>query len=214
MTYDADEETSWRAYATRIDAVLDLRYEDSSGDVSQHTVEARYFNEASLFGRCQLHKANREFLYSRISSCQDANTKVDIPNAYKYLLRLYEKTPEYSYEITIEEHQDILRALLYIMEHSGHQEHQRPLIIATLCRKLSGDNRIDTRHTAHFVVMHRRASPQAFKLMIGRLSQSLLAPQKAALLKLATKLATQFEAPNGDTQEALDYMTQRFAKTE
>lgn len=214
MTHEVDEEASWRAYATRVDALLDLRYENNSGEVSQRTVEVRYVNETSLFGRCQLRNANREFLYSRISSCQDANTKADIPDACEYLLHLYESTPEYSYEITTEKHQDILRALLYIMEYSVHQEHQRALIIAKLCRKLSGDDRIDTRHTARFVVMHRRASLQAFKLMTGRLSKNLLAPQKVALIKLAAKLITQFDAPNSYSQAALDYMTKRFAKAE
>lgn len=212
MTHEVVEEAGWREYATRVDAVLNLYYEDRPGEIIQCIVEARYFNEASLFGRCNLHNANCEFLYSRIISCQDVNTKADIPDVYNYMLHLYENTPEYSYEIIIEKYQDILRTLLSIMEYSGHQAHQRALIIATICRKFSGDERIDARHTAHFVVKHRRTSFQAFKLIIGRLNKSLSASQKTSILKIATKLATQFETPNRYTQEALNYMTKRFAK--
>jgi hypothetical protein len=218
--HDPDDKNDefWTQYGMPAVTTLRFTYEDGAGKRSERLVDVKLFAESAwgpqLIGHCHTRNATRTFKVDRIKNCVDETSNTNVEDVYDHLCELYEKTPEYSYEGVLEKSQDMLRALLYIMEYSGHQEHQRAIVLTALCKKWSGDERIETRHVAPFVVQHRRASIQAFRLIAGRISKSLAPSQQPGFLALASKLATQFGPTNSYNQEALDYLAKRFAKPE
>lgn len=215
---DDDMEEYWRDAGMPAAATLKFSYQSSAGTSTQRTVDVREFAEGffgpQLRGHCQLRNATRTFNIDSISDCVDLQTGEQVEDVAGHLFELYKKTPEHSFDAVVAEHLDKLRALLYVMQFSGHELPQRVHVLLAICRKLSGDDRISTRQVAGLVVQYRRESIQAFRLMIGRLNKQLTAAEKAALIQLATRIATHFEPTNKFSQEALDYMVKRFAKDE
>jgi|GEM_PF-6373641 len=215
---DDENDEFWTKYGMPAVTTLHFTYEDGTDKHSERLVDVKLFAESAwgpqLIGHCHTRNATRTFKVDRIKNCVDETSNTNVNDVYDHLCDLYEKTPEYSYESVLEKSQDMLRALLYIMEYSGHQEHQRAIVLTALCKKWSGDERIEARHIAPFVVQHRRASIQAFRLIAGRVSKSLPPSQQPGFLALASKLATQFGPTNSYNQEALDYLKKRFAKPE
>lgn len=216
--YDDGMAEFWKTDGIPAEALLRLTYEDSSGQSSERLFETRLFTAPdstfSILGHCHTRNAERTLRIDRITHCIDERTSKTVGDVYEYLFDLYRETPTYSLDNVLADNTDKLRALLYVMRYSGHQEHQRTQVITALARRWSDDSRISTAMTVPFFMRHRMESIEAFRMMAGRLNKALSAQEKADFIKLATKLATQFEATNSYSQEALDYMAKRFAKSE
>ncbi len=216
--YDDGMAEFWKTDGIPAEALLRLTYEDSSGQSSERLFETRLFTEPdstfSILGHCHMRNAERTLRIDKITHCVDERTGQKIDDVYEYLFDLYRETPTYSLDNVLADHSDKFRALLYVTRYSGHQEHQRLQIITALAQRWSDDSRISTALTVPFFIRNKMESIQAFRMMAGRLNKALSAQEKADFIKLATKLATQFEATNSYSQEALDYLAKRFAKSE
>lgn len=210
---DIDREF-WKDCGMPISCDLTFDYTNYEGESTRRRVTTTHFTDTGqILGHCHLRNAEREFRIDSIDNCVDTTTRQPIANLYDHLFDLYEQTPEHSFDQVWTDHIDKLRALLYILEYSGFDETQRVQVIQKLCQQLGKDDRITTASAAKIVVQYRRAGLQSYKLTVGRLSKTLTDREKAAVQKLANKIATQFEKqPNQYTQEALNYIAKRFSE--
>lgn len=200
----------WTDSGKLVDAILQINYVSGSGETTKRKIHVTHFDDSSIRAHCDLRREVRTFLIDRIASCVDFLSERRVDDVYDHLFGLYEQTPEYSYRRTVNDHLDHLRAILYIIEFSGYSESQQVGIIRNLCRRLANDNRISAAMVSKLFVQYRQASLLSYKQAVGRLSKKLSEQDKAALLKLATRMATTIEETNKFSQEALDYMSKRF----
>lgn len=210
---DEADETTWRFCGTPLSTTLKLRYVSPGGLETEGFVDVRYFNQSGLFGRCRVTGSDREFSYLRIRSCHGADGTVAIHKTYEHLSSLYVSTPDHTFDEVTSRYSDALRTLLYVMEHSGYQQHQIVESITSICKQWSKDSRINTLHGARFYLRHKGASFHDFRRTAGKVNYNLVGAQKMDFLKVATQAATQFGPTNLHNREALKHMAKLFART-
>lgn len=109
---------------------------------------------------------------------------------------------------------DTLRALLYLLDTTGQMESKALEIISEAYQNLYGIEIISSSAATRLVEHLAIPSKQAFNRIIGSIHKSAERLAKAELLQLTELIISDANANTDTTQEALDYMIQRFAKSE
>lgn len=215
---DEGMEEFWREYGIPAQALLRLTYNDSDGRATERLFETKLFTEPdstfSILGYCHMRQAERTLRIDQITHCVDERTGEQVDDVYEYLFDLYRKTPTCSLDNVLADHQDTLRALAYVLDAGGRWLSHGQAVIGIACRKLSGDARITDDMLAQHLESVAGGSLQAYRMVIGRLNKSLTTNAKAAVIRLATKIASLDGQISAAEQEALDYMAKRFATSE
>lgn len=216
--HDDDMSELWSEYGMPAEAMLRLTYENSSGQASERLFETRLFtgpdSTLSILGHCKTRNAERTLRIDRITHCVDERTGKSVDDVYEYLFDLYRQTPTFSLDNLVAEHGDTLRAIAYVLGAGDRWHSHGQAVIGIASRKLSGDARVTDAMLSPHLESISGDSLQAYRMAIGRLNKSLSVEAKSAVLRLATKVANLDGHISGTEQEALDYMTKRFAKSE
>jgi len=124
-----------------------FNYIDSSGQSSKRLVSIVQFEgideDGMIFGYCHDRKANRSFLYARMSKVVDADTGEVIPNLREHLNREWLKSPEPIVEALKDQHQEMLQILLFMAKADGAMHKPESSLIGQLCRYVMRDERLD-----------------------------------------------------------------------
>lgn len=220
--HDDGMDEFWDEYGMPAQALLRLTYEDSSGQASERLFETRLFtgpsSAFSILGHCHMRNAERTLRIDKITHCVDEQTGKPVEDVYEYLFDLYEKTPDYSFDRVADIHIDTLRAAMHMAGCACLTELEQVTVIKQICQQLSGDSRITMEPVSKLVQRYAGMPPtgvdQTFRLIAGRLNKSLSHNNKAAVVRLCTKVAGLKGAVNSVSQESIDYLAKRFAKTE
>lgn len=208
----------WSEHGIPAQALLRLSYEDSSGQVTERLFETKLFTEPdstfSILGHCHTRNAERTLRIDRITHCVDERTGERVEDVYEYLFDLYRETPVYSLDNVLADHADTLRALAYVLNAGDRWQSHGQAVIGIACRKLSGDTRVSDAMLSPHIASISGDSLQAYRMVIGRLNKSLSTEAKTAVLRLASKVANLDGRISAAETEALDYMAQRFSKSE
>lgn len=215
---DEGMEEFWSEYGIPAHALLRLSYTDSDGKATERLFETKLFTEPdstfSILGYCHMRNAERTLRIDKITRCVDEKTGEKVDDVYEYLFELYRKTPTYSLDNVLADHQDTLRALAYVLDAGGRWLSHGQAVIGIACRKLSGDTRITDEMLTPHLASVAGGSLSAYRMVIGRLNKTLSTNTKNAVIRLATKIANLDGQISASEQEALDYMAKRFAKAE
>ncbi len=216
------EREFWEDSGMPASALIHFNYKNDLGHETDRVVEVQRFTDhssgLSVLGHCQLRNAIREFRIEWMSRCVDEQTGKPIEDIYEYLFDLYEKTPDYSFDQVAYKHRDTLRAAMHMAGCAGLTEPEQVTVIKQICQQLSGDNRITGAPVSKLIQRCSGENPtgvdHTFRLMAGRLNKSLSPNNKAAVIKLCTKIASLKGSINTGSQESIDYLAKRFSKSE
>jgi len=109
---------------------------------------------------------------------------------------------------------DTLRALLYFLDATDQMNSKAVEIIAAAYKTLYGFSIITDSAALRLVEHLEKPSRPAFNRIVGSIHKSGDQIAKAELLRLTDQIISHASAITDTTQEALDYMTRRFAKSE
>ena len=201
-----------------VSATLQISYVDGYGTATDRTFTVREAGATSyggmLFGRCHMRDAIRTFRTDRIQQCVDAETGEIIQDVLGYLWNKYEQSPERTLDRLLDEHYEVLRVLLYVAKADGQMRAPERKVIAAICKVLSKDMRITDEHVKGLLGRVAIPSLQAFKVSVGKVNKLRDETLKRQVLRAAETIVATQKTVTATERDALDYMSQRFAKPE
>lgn len=214
---DAWEGTFWEVdVPVELKAIFHLDYVDGNDRATERTVEVRQFGRYGaaylLIGYCYLRKATRTFRSDRIRRCVDVGTGEVIPDVGKYLTELYASSPEATLDRIRDEEFDVLRIMLFVGKADGQLRAPERAIIASVCRELTADSRLDDSLIRTFVDQFDVPSLTAFRQAVGR-AASLDPRRRALLISSAEAMVATQKTVNPAEQDAVVYLKARLAVT-
>lgn len=195
---------------------LHIRYERSSGEVTERDVSVTDFDPFTISGHCHLRERYRSFRIFDIRECYDTATGevVAKDQLSEYLYELYKKTSRYTLERLMTTDFPVLDILVFIAKADGQIRAAERKVIATACKVFTHDLRITESQANDAINRTAALSLHSFKVAVGRINKLGDAAVKRKLLAASrTIIGTQKNVTPGE-QEALDYMATRFARNE
>lgn len=201
-----------------VKSTLLLSYVDGQGSATERTVDVRQAGAAPygamLIGRCHMRDATRTFRTDRIKHCVDAETGEVIDDVYKYLRSKYESSSDFTLDKLYNDEYDTLRVLLYVGKADGQLRAPERKVIAAACKVLTGDTRIDDEQVKALLGQMDVPTLQSFKVAVGNINKRRDESLKRKVLKAAEAIVATQKTVTATEQDALDYITKRFATSE
>lgn len=197
-------------------ATLHIRYQRGADEATERDVSVTDFDPFSISGNCHLRGQHRTFRIFDIRKCYDKATGevVEKDNLPTYLYALYQQTSRYTLERLMAPEFPVLDILAFIAKADGQMRAAERKVIATACKVFTHDLRITESQANDALNRTATLSLHSFKVAVGRINKLGDESVKRKLLAASrTIIGTQKNVTPGE-QEALDYMTKRFAKSE
>lgn len=195
-------------------ATLHIRYCASDGQFTERFVSVTAFDSLTMSGLCHLRRQQRTFYYDRTRTCFDVNTGEIITTPYEYLQNAYGQSVWHSLDQITEPNSPILDILLYVAKADGQLRAPERKVITAAGKVFSNDLRITDDHMKHQLGSLEVMNLNAFKLAIGKFNMANDDAAKRKLLAATRSIIGTQKTVSAGEQEALDYMTERFATTE
>lgn len=197
-------------------ATLHIRYQRGADESTERDVSVTNFDPHSISGHCHLRGQYRAFRIFDIRHCHDTGTGevVEKENLPTYLHALYQKTSRYTLDRLLNPDAPVLDILVFIAKADGKMMAPERAVITAACKAFTHDLRITQEQVDNVLSRTSTLSLHSFKVAVGRIKKLGDEVIKRKLLAASrTIIATQKKVTPSE-QEAMDYMTQRFAKTE
>ena len=197
-------------------AKLHIHFQRGTDEATERDVSVTDFNPHTISGHCHLREQYRTFRIFDIRHCHDCATGefVDKENLPDYLFELYKNTSRYTLERLLTHEFQVLDILAYIARADGKLMAAERSVIATACKVFTHDLRITESQASDAINRTTTLSLHSFKVAVGHINKlGDEAVKRKLLAATRTIIGTQKKVTPGE-QEALDYMTQRFAKSE
>lgn len=195
-------------------ATLHIRYFATDGQLTERIVSVTTFDSLIMSGLCHLRRQQRTFYYDRTRTCFDVNTGEIITTPYDYLRNAYGQSVWHSLDQITGPNNPILDILLYVAKADGQLRSPERKVITAAGKVFSNDLRITEGHIKHQLGSLEVMNLNAFKLAIGKFNKTNDDKAKRKLLAASRAIIGTQKTVSAGEQEALDYMTERFAATE
>lgn len=193
-------------------ATLTICYESGSGDMTQRGVSVTEFNSHEMFGFCHLRERYRTFLFERIFSCVNVQTGEVVNDVSAHLASIYQKSPRYTIDLIYRNHYEALQILLYVGRADGQLREPERKVITAFCKVHTGDVRITDELARELIDSTNTPSLHGFKVAVGKVANRGNKATMKRLLIASTSIVKTQKSTTASEQEALDYMTKRFAE--
>lgn len=197
-------------------ATLHIRYQRGTDEASERDVSVTDFDPFTISGHCHLRGQYRSFRIFDICECYDSATGevVEKQNIPTHLHALYQKSSRYTLERLMTPEFPVLDILVFIAKADGQMRAAERNVIAAACKVFTHDLRITESQANDAMSRTATLSLHSFKVAVGRINKLRDETVKRKLLAACrTIIGTQKNVTPGE-QEALDYIAQRFAKSE
>lgn len=196
-------------------ANLHIKYRDGAAQITERSVQVRsvgdYLGNPTLVGHCRLRNQPRTFRLDRILECFNEDTGEVVSDAYEHLQSIYESSPAGSLDAIWDREFDALRVLYYIAKADGRLMPREREVMASYCRAVSGDDRIDAELIRAYVDSFGTPSLNTYKIAVGRVAKRPEA-EREAVREAAHVMLAHRKKMSAVERDALDYIDVRFKK--
>lgn len=196
-------------------ANLHIKYQDGAGQITERPVQVRsvgdYMGAPTIVGQCLLRNQPRTFRLDRILECFNEDTGEVVTDVYEHLQNIYENSPAGSLDAIWDKEFEALRVLYYIGKADGRLMPREREVMASYCRAVSGDDRIDAELIRSYVDSFGTPSINTYKIAVGRVAKRPEAEREAVRQAAQTMLAHRKKMSAAE-RDALDYIDVRFEK--
>lgn len=193
---------------------LTICYESSSGELTERGVSVTEFDSRELFGLCHLRERYRTFLYERIYSCFDVATGEVVHDVCTHLQAIYEATPRYTLDLLYRNHYEALQILLYVGKADGQLRAAERKVMIAACKVITGDVRITDDLANDLIDSVGLPGLHGFKVAVGKVAKRGNQVMMRRLIIACQTIVNTQKTVVATEQEALDYMSKRFAESE
>lgn len=168
--------SSFSEHTVPVATKICLTYQARDGSLSERCISVKRFTEqdnpsAYFFGHCHLRKAGRTFLFKRVRDAWDDETGEIIPDLQEHLRTKYMQTDHYKISTLVEDHHEILRALVFISRIDGAMRKPERLAILSLIKRLVNDDDLTEEVVRNALDAVEPASMASFKRLCTKVSQ-------------------------------------------
>src|SRR5690606_31765390 len=164
-------------------ANLHIKYQDGAGQITERPVQVRsvgdYMGAPTIVGQCLLRNQPRTFRLDRILECFNEDTGEIVTDVYEHLQSIYENSPAGSLDAIWDKEFEALRVLYYIGKADGRLMPREREVMASYCRAVSGDDRIDAELIRSYVDSFGTPSLNTYKIAVGRVAKRPEAEREA-----------------------------------
>ncbi|MEJ6655295.1 MAG: hypothetical protein QNL70_04760 [Pseudomonas sp.] len=206
----------WETVETfSVAANLHIKYRDGAGQITDRSVRVRsvgdYTGKPTLVGQCLLRNQPRTFHLDRILECFNEDTGEVVADVYGHLEGIYEDSPAGSIDAIWDKEFEALRVLYYIAKADGRLMPREREAMASYCRSVSGDGRIDAELIRSYVDSFGTPSLNTYKIAVGRVAKRPEA-EREAVRQAAQAMLAHRKKMSAVERDALDYIDERYAK--
>lgn len=197
-------------------AKLHIIYQRGTDESTRRDVSVTDFDPFTISGHCHLREQYRSFRIFDIRECYNTTTGevIEKDSLPTYLHALYQQSSRYTLERLMQPEFPVLGILAYIARADGQVRAAERTVIAAACKVFTHDLRITESQANDALNRTTALGLHSFKVAVGRINKlGDEAIKRKLLAATRTIIGTQKNVTPGE-QEALDYMTKRFAKSE
>lgn len=196
-------------------ASLHIKYQDGAGQITERSVQVRsvgdYLGNPTLVAHCRLRDQSRTFRIDRILECFDEDTGEVVSDVFEHLQAIYESSPAGSLDKIWDREFEALRVLYYIGKADGRLMPREREVMASYCRAVSGDERIDAELIRGYVDSFGTPSINTYKIAVGRVAKRP-ETEREAVRQAAQAMLAHRKKMSAVERDALDYIDVRFEK--
>lgn len=198
-----------------VTANLHIKYQDGAGQITERSVQVRsvgdYLGNPTLVAHCRLRDQSRTFRIDRILECFDEDTGEVVSDVFEHLQAIYESSPAGSLDKIWDREFEALRVLYYIGKADGRLMPREREVMASYCRAVSGDERIDAELIRGYVDSFGTPSINTYKIAVGRVAKRP-ETEREAVRQAAQAMLAHRKKMSAVERDALDYIDVRFEK--